>query len=106
MPCSRSVKPTRLRFTALVATCLSVVLACGGDQVELVISCGNPDLVYQEDIWETMDVIPNEWRSLDTVNGTFSVESDGQHGTFTGPEGVTLAYQLVTDEFRSHPCLL
>lgn len=81
--------------------------ACGASEVELPTQpCSNPDLMAGGQLWETDDTIPDEWRSQESVKGTFQVEEGGDMGVFEGPGEVRLRYRLVTEEFRSHPCRL
>lgn len=87
---------------------VTVVTACGAaNTVEVTIGgCGNPDIVFDSHTWETHESIPDDWRSLSTVSGSFKVDADAVAGVVEGPGGVTMAYELVTEEFRSHPCRL
>jgi hypothetical protein len=87
---------------------VTVFAACGAaNTVEMKIGeCGNPDIIFDSHTWETHESIPDEWRSLSAVNGSFKVGADGATGVFQGPDGVTMTYELVTEEFRSHPCRL
>lgn len=81
--------------------------ACSSGDIELQLGqCANPDLVVSGQTWETDDTIPDSWRNLDSVSGTFKVSSDEGSGTFVGPSGMSLAYRPVTETFRDHPCFL
>ena len=87
---------------------MTLLLAgCGGIEVELRIAeCSNPDLLIEEQLWQTEETIPVSWRGRQSVSGTFKIAADGQTGIFVGPDGVSMTYRIVTATFRAHPCFL
>lgn len=96
-----------VNLLAGVVLAIAVTACAGSDSVEMEIGpCGNPDIVFDGHTWQTYETIPDQWRTLSTVEGTFNVGADGTTGTFEGPHGTSMSYELVTDEFRAHPCRL
>ena len=84
-----------------------LLASCGGIEVELRIAeCSNPDLLIEEQLWETEETIPDSWRGRQSVSGTFRIAADGQTGTFVGPDGVSMTYRIDTETLRAHPCYL
>lgn len=100
--------PSVRRWLWIVVPVVIALAGCGAasDATIEIGGCANPDLVFDGRTWETRESIPDEWRSRSMVSGSFEVSADGMGGVFEGPDGATMAYTLVTEEFRRLSCHL